>query len=122
MADNFYNSCPAKMSDQRFLTDHRSSTRRNEYIKYINDVYRDDQYRLFLQLNGAEILDKEWQYNKQFNSCWENPCVHKYPTRINNEQAAQELMLYNSLSNKNTNVPLAPLRKCEHFNDYRLNK
>lgn len=118
--DNFYHGCPPKMSDQRHLSDFRSSTRRNEYIKFINDIYRDDQYRLFLQSNGSEIMNKEWQFNKQFNSCWDNDCVHKYPTRTTNEQAAQELMLYNSIHNASTNVPLAPLRKCGKFVDYRM--
>jgi len=118
--DNFYSGCPPKMSDQRHLSDFRSSTRRDEYIKYINDIYRDDQYRLFLQSNGAEIMNKEWQFNKQFNSCWDNDCVHKYPTRINNEQAAQEMLIYNSIHNPNTHVPLSPLRKCNKFIDYRL--
>jgi hypothetical protein len=108
------------MSDQRHLADFRSSTRRNEYIKYINDIYRDDQYRLFLQSNGANILDREWQANKMFNSCWENPCVHKYPTRINNEIATQEKVLYDSIHNKKTNEPLAPYRVCDNFKDYRM--
>lgn len=118
--DNFYHACPAKMSDQRHLSDFRSSTRRNEYIKYINDVTRDDQYRLFLQSNGAAIADREWQYNRMFNSCWENPCVHKYPTRINNELAAQERILYDSEKNKATMQQLAPMRVCDKFQDYRM--
>lgn len=118
--DNFYQSCPVKMSDQRHLSDYRSSTRRNEYIRYINDITRDDQYRLFLQLNGSEIANNEWKYNKMFNSCWQNSCVHKYPTRINNEIAAQEKVLYDSINNKRTNAQLAPMRVCEQFQDYRM--
>lgn len=118
--DNFYHGCPPKMSDQRHLADFRSDTRRNEYIKYINNIYRDDQYRLFLQNNGSEILDKEWQYNKEFNSCWEGPCVHKYPTRITNEQASQEKMLYDSIHNRGTHEALRPFKECESFRDYRL--
>ena len=118
--DNFYHGCPPKMSDQRHLSDFRSSTRRDEYIKYINDVTRDDQYRLFLQSNGAAIMDKEWQYNKMFNSCWANPCVHKYPTRINNELATQERMLYDSIKDTKTMQPLAPYRVCDQFKDYRM--
>ena len=78
--DNYFQSCLPMMEDQgRQLGDFKTATRRNEYIKYINDIWRDDQYRLFLQLNGKQIMDREWNYHKENNSCWVNECVHNYP-------------------------------------------
>ena len=110
------------MNDQgRHLSDFRSETTRNEHIKYVNDIWRDDQYRLFLQLNGKEIMDNEWKFNKQRNSCWVNDCVHKYPTRANPRHFAQEMEAYNSIFNIKTNKKMAPMRECEPHKDYRLN-
>jgi hypothetical protein len=118
--DNFFQNCPPKMDDQgRQLTDFQTSTRKNEYIKYINNIYRDDQYRLFLQLNAKEIMDRDWAYNRQHNSCWDNACIHKYPLRVVPRQMWQERQAYDSIFNPNTHQQLAPLRQCEKFKDYR---
>jgi len=120
--DNYFQNCPPMMEDQgRHLGDYKSATRRNEYIKYINDIWRDDQYRLFLQLNGKEILDREWEYNKKRNSCWVNDCVHNYPTRANPRHFNQEREVYDSISNLRTNRQLAPMRECKQYKDFRLN-
>jgi len=120
--DNYFQSCPPMMEDQgRPLTDFRSPTSRNEYIKYINDIWRDDQYRLFLQTNGQELLDREWNFNKKRNSCWVNDCIHNYPTRANPRQFAQEREAYDSIYDMKTNKALAPMRQCPKFKDFRLN-
>lgn len=120
--DNFYHNCPPMMEDQgRHLGDFKTATRRNEYIKYINDIHRDDQYRLFLQLNGSEILDNMWKYHRKYNSCFVNDCVHHYPTRANPGQFAEEMEAYNSIFNMRTNKILAPMRQCKPYQDYRLN-
>jgi len=118
--DNYFQSCPPMM-DGRHLGDYKSETRRNEYIKYVNDIWRDDQYRLFLQLNGKEMADREFAYNKHYNSCWVNDCVHIYPTRQSPQHFAQERQAYDSIFNANTNKEMAPLRKCFKYRDYRLN-
>jgi len=104
----------------RHLTDYQSSTRRNEYIKYINDIWRDDQYRLFLQLNGKEIMNKEWAYNKKNNSCFVNDCVHNYPTRMSPAKFPQEREAYNSIYDLRTNKQLEPLRRCAPMKDFRM--
>lgn len=120
--DNYFQSCPPMMEDQgRQLGDFKTATRRNEYIKYINDIWRDDQYRLFLQLNGKQIMDREWNYHKENNSCWVNECVHNYPTRVNNRLMWQERQIYDSQYNPCTNEKLAKMRQCQKFQDYRLN-
>lgn len=49
--DNIFKSCPPKMEDGRFLTDYRTDSARNQYIKSINGLVRDDDYRIFLQQN-----------------------------------------------------------------------
>ena len=119
--DNFFQNCPPKMEDQgRHLSDFQSSTRRDEYIKYANDIYRDDQYRLFLQLNGKEILDREWNYHSKYNKCWVNDCIHHYPTRSLPRHYWQEREAYDSIFNINTRKQMEPLRKCNHNKDYRV--
>ncbi len=119
--DNFFNNCPAKMEDQgRHLSDFQSSTRRDEYIKYVNDVVRDDQYRLFLQLNGKEIMDREWAYNNKYNKCWVNDCVHNYPTRSSNKNFLEERLAHDSIFNAATNVQFANLRKCAKHDGFRM--
>lgn len=120
--DNFFQNCPPKMEDQgRQLSDFQSATRRDEYIKYVNGIYRDDQYRLFLQSAGKPILDKEWAYIKKHNKCWDSDCVHNYPTRVLPRQMWQERQAYDSITNPATHAKLAPMRQCQNFRDYRLN-
>lgn len=120
--DNFFRTCPPRMQDQgRQLSDFQTSTRRNEYIKYVNDIYRDDQYRLFLQMNGKEIMDREWEYYKSNDKCWVNDCVHTFPTRVLPQQMAEEKALYDSMSNPRTNQKLAATRQCaQPMPDYRM--
>ncbi|ARF09436.1 hypothetical protein Indivirus_1_59 [Indivirus ILV1] len=115
--DNYYPMCPPKMQDQgRQLSDFQSETRRNEYIKYTNNIYRDDQYRLFLQNNGKEIMDREWEYHKTHNKCWVDNCVHSYPTRVLSQQMAQEKAAYDARSSQ------TPNKQCDvsSMADYRM--
>lgn len=119
--DNYYLNCPPKMNDQgRDISDFISSTRRDEYIKYVNDIYRDDQYRLFLQVNAKEVMDREWEFLRKNNSCWDNDCIHNYPTRSTMRQMVQERMAYDSIFNPRTNKQLAPLRQCTKYKDFRM--
>ncbi len=115
--DNFFKNCPAVMSDGRQFTDYKTDTRRNEYIKYINNVIRDDDYRVFLQKNGENILDNEWQYNKKQMSCHENECIHKYPTRTLPQYFPKERQAFDDLF-----APNRPHQNhtCENYKDYRL--
>jgi len=123
MTDNFYiGKCPAIMNNGfRGLTDFSMPMRRNQYIGYVNDLHRDDQYRIFLQKNGKEFLEREWNYHKKRNHCWVNDCVHIYPTRSNPRHFWQEMQVYNSIYDKRTNKKLAPMRRCNKYKDYRLN-
>lgn len=119
--DNYFKDCPAKMEDRgRFISDYKTSTRLNEYIKYVNGITRDDDFRLFLQEKGDVFMDREWQYYKSKFSCHPNDCVHKYPTRQSPMDLAAEKRLYDSRFNKNRDQ-LAKMRVCNKYDDYRLN-
>jgi len=113
MTDNFFKGCPAVMEDARFLTDYQTSDRRNEYIKYINDIVRDDQYRLFLQLNGEAIIKRERDYNLVNNKCHANACVHNYPLRSLPRHFNQEINEHNYANS----VMFGKKHYCNHMKD-----
>jgi hypothetical protein len=114
--DNFFKNCPPKMEDSRQLTDYRTATRREEYIKYVNNVIRNDDYRLFLQQNGNRFMDDEWNYYKNTGSCWTNECVHNYPTRVYPPWFVEERHRYDQLQKPVRNQ----IYKCSDKLDYRL--
>jgi hypothetical protein len=123
--DNFYQSCPPMMSDGRLFTDNRLATRRNEYVKYINNVVRDDVYRLFLQDNATKISDNEWSYHKKKNSCFQNKCVHVYPSRVYSPYFAQERKNHDAkprpyILSKAPIVSAKEMSTCGNYPDYRL--
>ena len=113
--DNYYATCPPKMSDGRHITDYTESTLKDEQIKHINGIIRDDEYRLFLQQNGATILDREWDYMKSNNSCWLNECVHTYPTSMYPGWFTEENSRYNALAEPNRDQRY----ECKKQVDYR---
>jgi hypothetical protein len=114
--DNFFKQCPAKMSDGRLFTDYRTATRREEYVKYINNIVRDDEHRMFNQCNAELIMDGEWQYNKKNKSCQVAECVHTYPTRMYPPWFVEERLKYDSLSNPSRKVRYS----CDRKPDYRM--
>jgi hypothetical protein len=114
--DNYYKNCPAKMDDGRFITNWKTASCYNEYIKYMNGIVRDDDYRLFLQMNADKIMDSEWMYLKKNDSCWNNACVHKYATRMDPRFFVQERQDANLLFKTNE---LPQNLKCQAFADYR---
>lgn len=118
--DNFYNGCPAKMEDGRFLTDYRTSNAREQYIKTINGFVRDDEYRMFLQQNGEQILDREWDHLKTTNSCPTTCCVHKYPTRTTHGTSYEELKMYNAIKSGKIKKTDANYPHCPKLPDYRI--
>jgi hypothetical protein len=113
--DNFLNQCPPRMSDARLFTDYRTATRREEYVKYINNIVRDDEYRLFLQQKAETIMDNEWNHYRKTKSCWTNQCLYNSPTRVHPSSFTNELKAYNSLKTQETKQKFA----CEPQNDYR---
>lgn len=115
MSDNFFKGCPAMMSDGRLFTDYRTSVRANEYVKYINNIERDDDYRFFLQSNAEQIMDNQWDYARKNKSSWINECVHNYPTRMHPPWFVEEKKAANDLLNPNRTTKYV----CSKFDDYR---
>lgn len=115
--DNYYSNCPPKMNDGRFTTNYKSDSSINEYIKYMNGITRDDDYRLFLQTNAEKLMDSEWLYLRKNVSCWNNACVHKYPLRMDPKLFAQERLNTDMLFQKNE---LPDNFKCQKINDFRM--
>lgn len=117
--DNYYKNCPPRMSDGRFTTNYKSATCNNEYIKFTNNITRDDDYRLFLQTNGVKMMDSEWLNLKQNDSCWNNACVHKYPLRMDPRNFVQERTNADLLF-KSKELPMD--LKCDAYSDYRMSQ
>jgi hypothetical protein len=115
--DNFYKNCPPRMDDSRFTTNYKSDSSINEYIKYMNGITRDDDYRLFLQMNGEKLMDAEWLHLKKNDSCWNNACVHNYPLRMDPRLFTQEREKANMLF-KSKELP--ENLKCVKYPDYRM--
>ena len=61
--------CPAKMDDSRIFTNYLSATRVNEYIKNLNNITDNDEYRLFLQKNSQKIINKEREFAAKNKLC-----------------------------------------------------
>jgi hypothetical protein len=116
--DNYFKECPAMMSDGRIFTDYRTAVRREETNKYMNRIVRDDDYRMFLQNNADKIMDNIWDYNKKKYSCWQNECVHNYPTRVYPPWQKEERLAYDQLA-----LPKSQRKvyfNCKKMDDYRL--
>jgi hypothetical protein len=118
MGDNFYTNCPAR-SYGRDLSNFNSSSMNNEYIKFMNGITRDDDYRLFLQMNGNALRDSEWMYLRKNYSCFNNACVHTFPLRQNPKDFYEERERANLLFKKNK---LPTDLKCEKYPDYRMSR
>jgi hypothetical protein len=106
------------MEDARHLTDYRTATRREEFVKYVNNIVRNDDYRLFLQKNANNLMDSVWDYHKSVGSCPVNECVHTYPTRVYPPWFVEERMKYDSLFDPSRKEKYA----CAPRIDYRLNE
>jgi hypothetical protein len=116
--DNIYQKCPAVMADGgRHFTDYKTPTQRNEYIRHINGIKRDDEYRMFLQKNGLRMLNNIWNFHKTTQECKVNPCIHTYPTRMNPENFAKERKAYDALAANNFKGT-----SCKDLKDFRLTK
>jgi hypothetical protein len=117
--DNYYKNCPPRMDDGRFTTNYKSDSSINEYIKYTNGITRDDDYRLFLQINANKLMDSEWLYLRENDSCWNNACVHQYPLRMDPRLFSQERENANMLFQQKE---LPTTFKCIDLVDYRMSE
>ena len=113
--DNYFPNCPPKMSDGgRMFGDFHTATRRNEQIKYVNNIYRDDEYRLMLQENGTNILRGYHAYHKK-DQCRPTVCIHQYPTRVSPQQMVEQMAKYNAV--KSGQMPVGV--ECINYKDYK---
>jgi len=122
--DNYYQRCPAMMNDQgRNLTNFKTSNTYNEEMRYLNGVYRDDDYRLFLQNYGKQIAFKQFQSLRNANlaTCEPTDCVHIYPTSPMTMDFINERLAYDSIQDPRTNEQYKNLRRCIIYKDYTLN-
>lgn len=124
MTDNYYFKCPP-MADSRKMTDYADSTTRNQFIKNINGIWRDDEYRLYLQKEGKTMMDIDWNYNKK-NGCRVNPCVNSMfslvqtPADMIKQRILNDSVLDNNID-PSIKAELAQYIKCTKYPDYRLN-
>jgi hypothetical protein len=114
--DNYYKECPAVMNYATF-TDYRSPSSREEYIRNINNIVSEHEYRIFLQENASQIMDGEWKVlNKEYN-CQVNQCIHMSSTRQPEGTQQAELKLYNAI--RSGKAP-AGAAQCPVPKDYRM--
>ena len=112
--DNYYKECPAVMAYSQ-LTDYRQPAAREQYIRSINNIVSDHEYRYFLQNNASKIMDAEWNLLTKSYNCQPNECIHNSPTRQTEAELYKELKLYNDTrSGKVENL------QCKKLGDYRM--
>jgi len=51
--------CPAKMNDSRIFTNYLLSSKLESYVKQVNGITDDNEYRVFLQKNASTIINNE---------------------------------------------------------------
>lgn len=67
--DNRHNTCPPLMSDKRIFTNHFDNQVFNQTIRSMNKLEDNHDYRSFLQTNGAELINREREFNLKSNTC-----------------------------------------------------
>ena len=115
--DNYWKNCPAKGLDARGLTNYKSSSVNDEFIKYRYDIIRNDDYRNFLQKNAMSLADAEWAYLRATESCWNTACTHNYPLRMDPRKFVEERENTDLLFKSKV---LPDSFKCRSFADYRM--
>lgn len=94
--DNFFKNCPAVM-DYSSFTDYRDATRREQYIRSINGVTNDYDYKRLLQQNATKIMNAEWAFMKMNYGCSANECIHTSPTSPPSGDFNVEMARYNKV-------------------------
>ena len=70
MDNRYYKyGCPPLMSDARFITSWVDSDVVNQYIRHVNKITSSNDFRMFLQQNGDQIINKERAYVVKKNTC-----------------------------------------------------
>ena len=97
--DNYFNECPARMSDGRMFTDYRSSQVREEVFRHRTCTVSENEARTLRIDRGKEFSDDEWKNIKARTFCIPNKdCFHKQPTtRVTTKYNNAELLAYNGV-------------------------
>jgi hypothetical protein len=70
MDNRYYKfGCPPLMSDCRFITSWVDSDVVNQYIRHVNKIKSSNDFRMFLQKNGEQIINKERAFVIKKNTC-----------------------------------------------------
>lgn len=112
--DNYFKECPAIMNYSQ-MTDYRMAESREQNIRTINRITRDDEHRLLLQKNGKQMMDNDWAYFKMNQSCISNKCFHKYLTKPTVLKFNEKIKLYNKRTKE-----INEETRCETLDDYRI--
>jgi hypothetical protein len=67
--DNRHSSCPPLMSDRRIFTNYFDNDIFNQTIRTMNKLEDNHDYRLFLQKNAAELINREREHTIKTNTC-----------------------------------------------------
>jgi hypothetical protein len=69
--DNRYwsNGCPALMQDGRFITNYVRTSIIDQVVREVNGIKSSNEYRLFLQNNTENIINKERDNLLKNNTC-----------------------------------------------------
>jgi hypothetical protein len=70
MDNRYWNyGCPPLMQDGRFLTNYIRSNVVDQFIRTTNKIDSAHTYRVFLQQNGNQLVNKEKAYLIENNTC-----------------------------------------------------
>ena len=89
MDNRYYKyGCPALMHDGRFLTNYVRSRVVDQYIRNIYDIDSIQNFKLFLQNNGDELLNNERAEQAKIYTCNVSgkcvPCCNKSEKYVEN--------------------------------------
>lgn len=109
--DNFHNSCPPKMNDNRFLTDYRSAKIREPTVKKLISIDDEHDFRMFLQTNSENIISETWNTLKS-NTCSPTSCLHDCGSLTTDEKMSKKIKQYSANSQPT----------CDKLNDMKINE
>ena len=99
-SDNKHPECPPRMADGRHFTDYRPNCHVNDLLRADNQISNSFQYRVFLQQNAGEIMDKHREIACAKNCC--SPCGGGNGEGENFENTTMLPEKYMQVCNENT--------------------
>ncbi len=116
--DNYYKECPAVMNYSH-ITDYRQASVREQHIRSLSGSVSEHEHRNFLQANGANIMNAEWNILMGAFNCQPNACIHTSPTQQTQADQFKEYKLYNDVRTGKIDPSIV---KCKNYGDYRMCK